>query len=77
MLVEMADPAETSLPFPLPAEERPFTVDDLGTMPGDGRRYEAWELGGENGYRRVAAVVGDELYETVNPYPLADLVRER
>jgi Uma2 family endonuclease len=44
-------------------------------------RLEAWERDGEHGYRRVAAAVGDELYETVNPYPLAvrpaDLVRER
>jgi Uma2 family endonuclease len=40
MLVEMAEPAETSLPHPLLAEERPFTVDDLDTMPDDGRRYE-------------------------------------
>jgi len=44
-------------------------------------RLEAWELSGRRKYRRVATVVGDELYETVNPYPVAvrpaDLVRER
>jgi Uma2 family endonuclease len=40
MLVEMAESAETSLPYPLLAEERPFTVGDLEDMPDDGRRYE-------------------------------------
>jgi Uma2 family endonuclease len=200
MLVEMSETTGSRLPYPLLAEERPFTVDDLDTMPDDGRRYElidgtlvvsaapgwlhqravmnlalllaqacppgfevlpapfavqfnertqlqpdivvtesrhfsarglyvppllavevlsestqmydrytksqvfaragtpsfwvveplarpaearleAWELSSRRKYRRVAAVVGDELYETVNPYPVAvrpaDLARER
>ena len=40
MLVEMAEPTDTTVPYPLLAEERPFTVDDLDGMPDDGRRYE-------------------------------------
>ena len=40
MLVKMAEPTDTSIPYPLLAEERPFTVDDLDGMPDDGRRYE-------------------------------------
>jgi hypothetical protein len=39
MLVEMSD-TEAHLTYPLLAEERPFTVDDLDEMPDDGRRYE-------------------------------------
>lgn len=40
MVIEMAEPIETRLPYPLLAEERPFTVDDLDDTADDGRRYE-------------------------------------
>jgi Uma2 family endonuclease len=40
MSVEMAESTEARLPYPLLAEERPFTVDDLDEMPDDSRRYE-------------------------------------
>ena len=44
-------------------------------------KIEAWEMGNRRRYRRVATVVGDESFETVQPYPVAvrpaDLVRER
>jgi Uma2 family endonuclease len=36
----MAEPMHADTPYPLLAEERPFTVDDLDDMPNDGRRYE-------------------------------------
>jgi Uma2 family endonuclease len=44
-------------------------------------KLEAWQLAESGHYEQVAEVAGDEVYEAVEPYPVAvrpaDLVRER